>query len=108
MPRPFSSIRVALAAELVVGSGTCADLWRRTGCAWPLLQVRIALRNMVAAGEVANAPPVRVVGVRRPVPVYMRAAHGVGQGAPEVAIRDLIACWAAGSARLQQPAEAVM
>lgn len=98
MARPQSSVRVALAAELVDGSGTCRELWRRMGCEWPLYDVRIALRNMVAAGEVDNLQMVRQAGVRRPVPVYRRlcdneltddADQDDGAG-----IHDLIACWA--------------
>jgi len=91
MPRPFSPIRLALAAELVAGPGTCADLARRVGCEWPVLMVRLTLRNMVAAGEVSNDESVRLPGVRRPVPVYRRAQEPASSGA---GIRDLIACWA--------------
>ena len=98
MARPQSEVRIALSAELVEGAGTCRELWRRMGCIWPMLAVRIALTNMVAAGDVVLAPSVRVPGVRRPVPVYRRpnllerdAACPPHSGA---GIRDLIACWA--------------
>ena len=93
MARPMSALRVALSAELVSGHGTSRELWRRIGCEWTLLEVRIALRNMVAAQEAELMEPVRVPGVRRPVPVYRRRApDGAGRGAHGFA--DLIAIWA--------------
>lgn len=96
MARPQSEVRVALAAELIDGGGTCAELWRRVGCEWPIGAVRIALRNMVTAGEVDNEESVRLVGVRRPVPIYRRAPFedDVGDDAEGAGIHDLIACWA--------------
>lgn len=93
MARPVSALRVALSAELVDGPGTSRELWRRIGCEWSMLEVRIALRNMVTAEEAELIEPVRVEGVRRPVPVYRRrmpAAHAAcTQG-----MADLIAVWA--------------
>lgn len=97
MARPQSDVRIALAAELVEGPGTCRELCRRMGCEWPLAEVRKALSNMVAAGDASGAERVRVAGVRRPVPVYRRAYpvkvvrldQGRGCG-----VHDLIACWA--------------
>ena len=107
MARPMSALRVALAAELVDGPGTTAELWRRMGCECPVLQVRIALRNMVAAGEVRLLAPVAVPGVRRPVPVYARAGRSdlrdVADGSA-TGIHSLIAVWAG----LAGPAGAAM
>lgn len=100
MARPMSALRVALASELVDGPGTTTELWRRLGCECPVLQVRIALRNMVAAGEVRLLAPVAVPGVRRPVPVYARAGRPDLRGVAELAdgsaagIHSLIAVWA--------------
>lgn len=117
MARPMSALRVALSAELVDGPGTCRELWRRLGCAWLLEQVRIALRNMVSAGECELAPPVRVPGVRRPVPVYQRACASESENANSedddgCGIHDRIACWAglskAPAIRARQPMEAAM
>lgn len=97
MARPQSSVRVALSAELIDGSGTCRELWRRMGCEWPLYEVRIALRNMVTAGEVDNLEVIRQAGVRRPVPVYRRRIDDDLERDDQVdgaGIHDLIACWA--------------
>ncbi len=93
MARPLSALRVALLAELVDGPGTTQELWRRMGCEWPVLQVRIALRNMVSAGEACVPREVRVQGVRRPVPVYARAREGAGVRDGS-GMADLIAVWA--------------
>ena len=101
MARPTSALRIALAAELIDGPGTCKELYRRMGCEWPLADVRTCLANMVAAGDVWNDQRVRVPGVRRPVPVYERAllddddsitAPASLQGG--AGVHDLIACWA--------------
>lgn len=96
MARPHSAVRIALASELIDGGGTCAELWRRIGCAWPIDEVRITLRNMVSAGEVDNTEAVRLAGVRRPVPWYCRALgeDARSQDDDGAGIHDLIACWA--------------
>lgn len=70
MPRPFCADRLALDAALVDGDGTAAELAQRAGvCRRRATQV---LDNMVRAGDVAKGEPVRVPGVKRPVPVYGR------------------------------------
>lgn len=90
--RPYSEIRLDITAALLDGPGTCRELALRTG--WSLGLVRVCLRNMVAAGAAINLPPVRVPGVRRPVPVYARAPERAFAREPADGIRDLIAAWA--------------
>lgn len=92
MSRPYSEIRLDLTAALLDGPGTCRDLAKRTG--WSIGLVRVCLRNMVAAGAAVNLDPVRVPGVRRPVPVYARAPERAFLREPDSGIRDLIAAWA--------------
>ena len=93
MSRPYSEIRLDITAALVDGPGTCRDLAMRTG--WSLGLVRVCLRNMVAAGAAVNIEPVRVPGVRRPVPVYARAPVRAARAEPAAGgIVDLIAAWA--------------
>ncbi len=98
--RPQSMLRIALAAELIDGPGTCRELWRRIGCVAPLADVRMVLANMVRAGDVLADPDrmVRVPGVRRPVPVYQRAPLDDGDDLDAAdggrGVHDLIACWA--------------
>ena len=56
------------------------------------------LRNMVYAGEAVQLEPVRVAGVKRPVPVYGAASDDAAEAGGTN--WDLITCWA------QWPAQA--
>lgn len=90
-------IRDALAMGLRAGPGTTRDLALRTGVG--VTKAMYTLRDMVNAGEVMQREPVRVPGVKRPVPVYDLAdgdAANEGGGINW----DLITCWA------QWPAQA--
>lgn len=71
--RPQSAIRVDLAAALVDGGGTTKQLAQRTG--WSIGLTREALNNMVRSGDARKVQPVRVPGVKRPVPVYEKATR---------------------------------
>lgn len=96
MARPVSAETVALMAALVDGPGTTAQLAGRAGVSCKRAAM-LALDNMVRRGEVDKLDPVRVAGVKRPVPVYARAelddqadeSQGVRGG-----VHDLIAVWA--------------
>ncbi len=90
--RPQSEIRVTLAAALVDGPGTTRQLAQRTG--WAIGTTRRALDNMVTAGDAAKVARVRVPGVKRPVPVYGRAARRQALQAQGGAGVDLIMAWA--------------
>lgn len=100
--RPYSEIRMDLAAALVDGGGTCKMLAQRTG--WSIGRTRTALDNMVRDGEVAKTHSIRVAGVKRPVPWYERAPLD-DAGADEPML-SLIAAWAGQT--LPQPMEAAM
>ena len=80
---------MAVAAALVDGPATCRELAMRTG--WAIRNVRMALMDMVRAGDVALTTPVRRPGVDRPVPVYVRACR---QQAVRVEVPDLVSLWA--------------
>lgn len=96
--RPVSDIRLGLQAALVDGPGTSRELAQRI-CAGRQA-VTVALDNMVRAGDVAKLPrPVRVPGVKRPVPVYARP-----QAADAGPVQSLLACWAAQAVQQQQEA----
>ena len=83
-------VRDALAMGLMAGPATTRDLAMRTGVG--LEKAMYTLRDMVNAGEVLQRDPVRVPGVKRPVPVYDLAN---GEAANEGGINwDLITCWA--------------
>ena len=91
--RPQSEIRVCLSSALVDGPGTTRQLAQRTG--WSIGLTRRALDNMCTAGDACKPRSVRVPGVKRPVPVYERAApagaDGLGHAASQ--ITSLIAAW---------------
>jgi hypothetical protein len=89
--RPHSEARLAAAAALVAGPGTCREIAMRTG--WSIGAMRTALTNMVAAGDACRLTPVRRAGVRRPVPVYGRACRD-GGGVVPARVPDLISVWA--------------
>lgn len=90
--RPQSEIRVTLAAALLDGPGTCRQLAQRTG--WSIGATRVALDNMVRAGDACSDDSVRVAGVKRPVPVYRRAIrHADAQAANDEPYQTLIAAW---------------
>jgi hypothetical protein len=90
--RPQSEIRVTLAAALVDGPGTCRQLAQRTG--WSVGLTRCALDNMVRAGDAAKPSSVRVVGVKRPVPVYVRATRIAAAESCGAHLTSLITAWA--------------
>lgn len=87
--RPQSEVRVAVAAALLDGPATCRELAMRTG--WSIGRVRVVLMDMVRAGDVALTTPVRRPGVKRPIPVYVRA---VREAAVRVEVPDLVSIWA--------------
>lgn len=89
--RPHSEIRVDLAAALVDGPGTCRQLAQRTG--WSIGLTRTALDNMVRAGQACKLEPVRVAGVKRPVPVYGRPALVARTEAPHGPLASVLAAW---------------
>ncbi|MCU7370250.1 hypothetical protein PEC18_05040 [Paucibacter sp. O1-1] len=91
--RPQSEIRVTLAAALLDGPGTTRQLAQRTG--WSIGLTRMALDNMCKAGDARKGAPVRVAGVRRPVPVYHRAIRRADAAAANDAapLISLIAAW---------------
>jgi len=90
--RPYSEIRVDLAAALVDGAGTTKQLAQRTG--WSIGMTRRALDNMVTAGDVCKPHTVRVPGVKRPVPVYARAIRPQESRPSQDGYKDLILAWA--------------
>jgi hypothetical protein len=89
--RPQSSTRLAIAAALIEGEATCRDLARRAGV--PELAARVALNNMVGAGQVDKVRRVRVPGCNRPVPVYGRRPDASNDGG-DGGVLDLISVWA--------------
>lgn len=92
--RPTSDIRLALAAALMDGPGTCRQLAQRTGGS--VAVVREALNNMVRAGDAAKPRDkrVRIPGVKRPVPVYVRALRQADAAAANDApFHSLISAW---------------
>ena len=80
---------MAVAAALLDGPATCRELAMRTG--WSIGRVRVVLMDMVRAGDVALTTPVRRPGVKRPIPVYVRA---VREAAVRVEVPDLVSIWA--------------
>lgn len=97
--RPFGHIRLALGAALVEGGGTCRDLAARVN--EPVHRVRVVLDNMVRAGDAAKRlQPVRVPGVRRPVPFYQRPV--VLDDDDATPMLSLIQCWMARPAHAGQ------
>lgn len=90
--RPQSEIRVTLAAALLDGPGTCRQLAQRIGASVGI--TRMALDNMVRAGDAAKVDPVRMPGVKRPVPVYARAIRQAdADAANDTPYQTLIAAW---------------
>lgn len=61
-------VRKVLFDAMADAPGTSRDLATRTQCGFTVAMW--TLRNMVTAGEVEKLQPVRVPGVKRPVPVY--------------------------------------
>lgn len=84
-------VRDALSMALKGGHGTTRDLALRSGVG--ITSAMYTLRNMVCAGEARQLDPVRVPGVKRPVPVYGAAGDDGGAGAGGINW-DLITCWA--------------
>lgn len=100
--RPQGEARLAVAAALIDGPATTRDLAVRTG--WSIGCVRVAVMNMVRAGDAAQVAAVRRPGCKRPVPVYGRA---VRVQAPRAQVPDLVALWA-GLVRAPSCVEAPM
>ena len=91
--RPHSEIRVCLAAALLDGEGTTKQLAQRTG--WSIGLTMRALDNMVRAGDVEKGAPVRLPGVKRPVPVYQRSLKRLDAcAANQAPYVSLIEAWA--------------
>jgi hypothetical protein len=90
--RPYSEIRIDLAAALVEGGGTTRQLAQRTG--WSIGLTREALNSMCKAGDAHKPRSVRVPGVKRPVPVYERACRVVDLSTDDEPLISLLACWA--------------
>lgn len=88
--RPHSEVRLAVAAALIDGPGTCRELAQRTG--WSIAAVRLTVWNMVRSGDAAVSASVRRSGCKRPVPVYSRATRA--EPVLRDAVPDLIAVWA--------------
>lgn len=84
-------VRDVLRLGLMAGPATTRQLAIQTGVG--VSKAMYTLRDMVVAGEVVNRPPVRVAGVKRPVPVYDLASNDgdTGDGGMNW---DLITCWA--------------
>jgi hypothetical protein len=105
--RPYSEIRLDLAAALVDGGGTTRQLAQRTG--WSIGLTRTALDNMVRGGDACKARTVRVPGVKRPVPFYERATRAEDatpiQHAP---LASIISLWIGAGAAAQHEMEAPM
>lgn len=68
--RPRERLRQLLCDELGKRAGTAREIAGRTQLAYGTAQWM--LRDMVAAGDARKLEPVRVAGVKRPVPVYAR------------------------------------
>lgn len=106
--RPWSNARLTVAAALIDGGGTTAQLATRTGLA-QLLVMRV-LDDMVRAGDAAKACTTRVAGVRRPVPVYERTwrveDHHAANDDSAAPLAAVMGCWGRGTA--WQPMEAAM
>lgn len=82
-------VRDALCMALKGGAGTTRDLAMRSGAG--VTSAMYTLRNMVQAGEVRQLDPVRVPGVKRPVPVYgLVDDDAVDDGGIDW---SLITCW---------------
>lgn len=82
-------IRNTLQMGLMAGRATTRDLALRTGVG--VTKAMYTLRDMVTAGEVVRAATVRVVGCKRPVPVYDLVDAAPASNGPNW---DLITCWA--------------
>ena len=83
-------VRDALRVALKGGTGITRELAQRSGVG--VTSAMYTLRNMVQAGEVCQLDPVRVPGVKRPVPVYgLVDDDEPQQGGTNW---DLITCWA--------------
>lgn len=103
--RPAGEMRKAVAAALDAGGGTTQMLAQRIGCD-PTV-VRATLDNMVRAGAATKSEaPVRVPGVKRPVPWY-EAAVAAAPGGMEACFGPLAAAWSA-SALAEGAAAALM
>lgn len=83
-------VREALSLALKGGHGTTRDLALRSGVG--VTSAMYTLRNMVYAGEAVQLDPVRVPGVKRPVPVYGAANEEAAESGGTN--WDLITCWA--------------
>lgn len=68
MARAPGEIRLALRSAIAISPGTTRQLAARTQVG--VQAAMYTLNNMVQAGEASKLAPVRVPGVRRPVPVY--------------------------------------
>lgn len=90
--RPYGEARICMAAALMDGPGTTRQLAARTGCSLDLAMY--TLHAMVRAGDATKLAPVRVPGVKRPVPVYARAIRQLDE-VPENdnPFISLIAAW---------------
>ena len=98
MARPRGELRTALHEALKAGQGTTRELATRSGVG--LTASMRTLDNMVTAGEVAKLDPVRVPGVKRPVPVYaLRAPGPAASGAAD--LQHALSLWGARQAGQQ-------
>lgn len=106
MARPVSAETVAILAALVDGPGTSAELAAR--CGMERGAAMVTLDNLVRRCEVDKLEPIRVQGVKRPVPVYARAEpediEECGEaGQSTGGVHDLIAVWAGLAPAVDQP-----
>ena len=104
--RPRGEPRELLAEEIRQLPGTARDLATRTQIGFEV--ARRTLDNMVRAGEATKLDPVRVPGVKRPVPVYGPVAKdtsSAGSAAPADAVVEattelheyIVVRWARGA-----------
>jgi hypothetical protein len=95
--RPQSQCRVETAAALLDGPGTSKELAQRTG--WSIGATREALHSMVRAGDARVSQQIRVKGVKRPVPVYVKCVRVLDVATSRSASFAMLQAWATWPAR---------
>jgi hypothetical protein len=87
--RPAGDYRRACIAALAAGPGTCRAVAERAS-----LSVRVAqytLHNLCVAEVVTKPEPIRVDGIKRPVPVYQLQAPPEPE--PSVKLAQALSVW---------------
>jgi hypothetical protein len=95
--RPQSQCRVETSAALMDGPGTSKEIAQRTG--WSIGATREALHSMVRAGDARVSQQIRVKGVKRPVPVYVRAVRVLDVATAPTSAVAMLQAWARWPAR---------